>query len=83
MTITTPITCICGSHEATVLGALGNRLWFRCRDCGLDREATPRDLASLSEAVDQIDTSDEPVEAYDLDEYVSRDIDLDLNGVED
>jgi ribosomal protein L37AE/L43A len=29
-------TCPVCEGEATYLGALGNRIWFRCRNCGWD-----------------------------------------------
>lgn len=30
----------CSGEDAVLLGALGNKRWFRCRDCGVTFEET-------------------------------------------
>lgn len=43
-----PICPQCGASEAIYQGALGNSVWYRCRDCGWAyRVVTDGDLPAL------------------------------------
>lgn len=44
--------CACCGGELTYLGALGNLVWFRCRNCGADQYG---DIAEVSEELIEID----------------------------
>jgi tRNA(Ile2) C34 agmatinyltransferase TiaS len=52
-------SCPCCGGDGTFLGALGDRLHFRCRACGIGfsvLSSEARDLLPASDYFDQLDT---------------------------
>ncbi len=61
--------CEACNGELILLGSLGKREWFRCRDCGVDQSRTV--VATIKEIVEQdqelLDRLDGDTEQYGAD----------------